>query len=77
MDEMFTETILGISESIDDVARLFSNDSGFVLIAYSDADLAGCLDDYKSTSGGLQFLGDKLSAGHQKAGLYNNVNCGS
>ncbi|GJY38407.1 retrovirus-related pol polyprotein from transposon TNT 1-94 [Tanacetum coccineum] len=23
-------------------------------------DLAGCLDDYKSTSGGLQFLGDKL-----------------
>ncbi|GJX09689.1 retrovirus-related pol polyprotein from transposon TNT 1-94 [Tanacetum coccineum] len=34
--------------------------SGFELIAYSDADLAGCLDDYKSTSGGLQFLGDKL-----------------
>ncbi|GJZ75088.1 retrovirus-related pol polyprotein from transposon TNT 1-94 [Tanacetum coccineum] len=25
-----------------------------------DADLAGCLDDYKSTSGGLQFMGDKL-----------------
>nr|GEW54437.1 hypothetical protein [Tanacetum cinerariifolium] len=25
-----------------------------------DADLAGCLNDYKSTSGGLQFLGDKL-----------------
>ncbi|GJV37661.1 gag-pol polyprotein [Tanacetum coccineum] len=25
-----------------------------------DANLAGCLDDYKSTSGGLQFLGDKL-----------------
>ncbi|GJS32373.1 retrovirus-related pol polyprotein from transposon TNT 1-94 [Tanacetum coccineum] len=25
-----------------------------------DADLAGCLDDYKSTSGGLQFLGEKL-----------------
>ncbi|GJT85599.1 retrovirus-related pol polyprotein from transposon TNT 1-94 [Tanacetum coccineum] len=35
-------------------------DSGFELVAYSDADLAGCLDDYKSTSGGLQFLGDKL-----------------
>ncbi|GKB52883.1 hypothetical protein Tco_0903636 [Tanacetum coccineum] len=28
-------------------------DSGFELIAYSDADLAGCLDDYKSTYGGL------------------------
>nr|GEU70869.1 copia protein [Tanacetum cinerariifolium] len=25
-----------------------------------DADLAGCLDDYESTSGGIQFLGDKL-----------------
>ncbi|GKA79497.1 hypothetical protein Tco_0786093 [Tanacetum coccineum] len=35
-------------------------DSGFELIAHSDADLARCLDDYKSTSGGLQFLGDKL-----------------
>ncbi|GJZ53104.1 retrovirus-related pol polyprotein from transposon TNT 1-94 [Tanacetum coccineum] len=38
----------------------FSKDSGFELIAYSDADLAGCLDDYKSTSRELQFLGDKL-----------------
>ncbi|GJU11479.1 retrovirus-related pol polyprotein from transposon TNT 1-94 [Tanacetum coccineum] len=35
-------------------------DSGFELIAYSDADHAGCKDDYKSTSGGLQFLGGKL-----------------
>ncbi|GJW55680.1 retrovirus-related pol polyprotein from transposon TNT 1-94 [Tanacetum coccineum] len=35
-------------------------DYGFELIAYSDADLAGCLDDYKSTYRGLQFLGDKL-----------------
>ncbi|GJZ69440.1 retrovirus-related pol polyprotein from transposon TNT 1-94 [Tanacetum coccineum] len=35
-------------------------DSGFELIAYSDADHAGCKDDCKSTSGGLQFLGEKL-----------------
>ncbi|GKC47129.1 retrovirus-related pol polyprotein from transposon TNT 1-94, partial [Tanacetum coccineum] len=35
-------------------------DYGFKLVTYSDADLAGCLDDYKNTSGGLQFLGDKL-----------------
>ncbi|GJT23819.1 hypothetical protein Tco_0893756 [Tanacetum coccineum] len=35
-------------------------DSGFELIAYSDANLAGCNDDCKSTSGGIQFLGDKL-----------------
>ncbi|GJW45302.1 hypothetical protein Tco_0074101, partial [Tanacetum coccineum] len=38
----------------------YSKDFGFELIAYSDSDLAGCLDDYKSTSGGIQFLGDKL-----------------
>ncbi|GJW29941.1 retrovirus-related pol polyprotein from transposon TNT 1-94 [Tanacetum coccineum] len=35
-------------------------DSGFELIAYSDADHAGCKDDCKSTSGGIQFLGEKL-----------------
>ncbi|GJW03220.1 hypothetical protein Tco_1562076 [Tanacetum coccineum] len=28
--------------------------------AFSDADHAGCLDTRKSTSGGIQFLGDKL-----------------
>ncbi|GJX54670.1 retrovirus-related pol polyprotein from transposon TNT 1-94 [Tanacetum coccineum] len=38
----------------------YSKDSGFELIAYSDANLAGCIDDYNSTSGRLQFLGDKL-----------------
>ncbi|GJU89103.1 hypothetical protein Tco_1301526 [Tanacetum coccineum] len=38
----------------------YSKDYGFELIAYSDAYLARCLDDYKSTSRGLQFLGDKL-----------------
>nr|GEW84047.1 integrase, catalytic region, zinc finger, CCHC-type, peptidase aspartic, catalytic [Tanacetum cinerariifolium] len=32
----------------------------FELIAYSDADHAGCKDDCKSTSGGLRFLGGKL-----------------
>ncbi|GKD35827.1 retrovirus-related pol polyprotein from transposon TNT 1-94 [Tanacetum coccineum] len=38
----------------------YSKDYGFELIAYSDADHAGCNDDCKSTSGGIQFLGDKL-----------------
>ncbi|GJR92898.1 retrotransposon protein, putative, unclassified [Tanacetum coccineum] len=38
----------------------YLKDYGFELIAYLDADLAGCLVDYKSTSGGIQFLGDKL-----------------
>ncbi|GJY51479.1 retrovirus-related pol polyprotein from transposon TNT 1-94 [Tanacetum coccineum] len=31
-------------------------DSGFELIAFLDADHAGCLDTRKSTSGGIQFL---------------------
>ncbi|GJU70123.1 hypothetical protein Tco_1256382 [Tanacetum coccineum] len=35
-------------------------DSRFELIAYSDADHAGCKNDCKNTSGGIQFLGDKL-----------------
>ncbi|GJV20278.1 retrovirus-related pol polyprotein from transposon TNT 1-94 [Tanacetum coccineum] len=34
--------------------------SGFKLTAFSDADHAGCIDTRKSTSGGIQFLGDKL-----------------
>ncbi|GKD69964.1 hypothetical protein Tco_1324054 [Tanacetum coccineum] len=38
----------------------YSNDSGFKLIAYSDANHAGCNDDCKSTYIGIQFLKDKL-----------------
>nr|GFB07000.1 uncharacterized mitochondrial protein AtMg00810-like [Tanacetum cinerariifolium] len=34
--------------------------SSFGLTAFSDADHAGCIDTCKSTSGGIQFLGDKL-----------------
>ncbi|CAH9094710.1 unnamed protein product [Cuscuta europaea] len=34
--------------------------SGFDLVGYSDADFAGCRMDRKSTSGAVQFLGDKL-----------------
>nr|GEW73086.1 ribonuclease H-like domain-containing protein [Tanacetum cinerariifolium] len=34
--------------------------SSFELSAFSDADYAGCIDSRKSTSGGIQFLGDKL-----------------
>nr|GFB66565.1 Gag-Pol polyprotein [Tanacetum cinerariifolium] len=35
-------------------------DSSFKLTAFSDADHARCIDSRKSTSGGIQFLGDKL-----------------
>ncbi|GKD46528.1 retrovirus-related pol polyprotein from transposon TNT 1-94, partial [Tanacetum coccineum] len=38
----------------------YSEDSGFELIAYTDAGHARCKDDCKSTLGGIQFLGDKL-----------------
>ncbi|GJT94859.1 copia protein [Tanacetum coccineum] len=38
----------------------YSKDSGFELIAYADADHAGCNDDCKSTSRGIQFLGSNL-----------------
>ncbi|GKA90726.1 retrovirus-related pol polyprotein from transposon TNT 1-94, partial [Tanacetum coccineum] len=38
----------------------YPKDSGFELTAFSDADHAGCLDTRKSTSGGIQFIGDKL-----------------
>nr|GFB06776.1 uncharacterized mitochondrial protein AtMg00810-like [Tanacetum cinerariifolium] len=34
--------------------------SSFGLTAFSDADHAGCVDTRKRTSGGIQFLGDKL-----------------
>nr|GEW23910.1 hypothetical protein [Tanacetum cinerariifolium] len=35
-------------------------DSGFELTGFSDADYMGCKDTFKSTSGGAQFLGEKL-----------------
>nr|GEZ23913.1 putative ribonuclease H-like domain-containing protein [Tanacetum cinerariifolium] len=35
-------------------------DSGFELTGFSDADYARCKDTFKSTSGGAQFLGEKL-----------------
>ncbi|GJR20349.1 retrotransposon protein, putative, unclassified [Tanacetum coccineum] len=38
----------------------YPKDFGFELTAFSDADHAGCLDTHKSTSGGIQFLGEKL-----------------
>ncbi|GJW26374.1 retrovirus-related pol polyprotein from transposon TNT 1-94 [Tanacetum coccineum] len=38
----------------------YPKDSGFELTAFSDADHAGCIDTRKITSGGIQFLGDKL-----------------
>nr|GEV83027.1 putative ribonuclease H-like domain-containing protein [Tanacetum cinerariifolium] len=36
----------------------YPKDTGFELTTFSDSDHAGCLDSRKSTSGGIQFLGD-------------------
>nr|GEU77268.1 hypothetical protein [Tanacetum cinerariifolium] len=38
----------------------YTKDSGFELTGFSDANYAGCKDTFKSTSGGAQFLGEKL-----------------
>ncbi|GJY38053.1 retrovirus-related pol polyprotein from transposon TNT 1-94 [Tanacetum coccineum] len=38
----------------------YPKDSGFELIAFSNAEHVGCLDTRKITSRGIQFLGDKL-----------------
>ncbi|GJR70249.1 hypothetical protein Tco_0016314 [Tanacetum coccineum] len=38
----------------------YTKDSGFELIGFSDANYAGCKDTFKSTSGGAQFLREKL-----------------
>ncbi|GJW47515.1 retrovirus-related pol polyprotein from transposon TNT 1-94 [Tanacetum coccineum] len=52
--------LMYLTASRPDIAFATFVYSGFELIAYSDADHAGCKDDCKSTSGGVQFLGGKL-----------------
>ncbi|GKA52617.1 retrovirus-related pol polyprotein from transposon TNT 1-94 [Tanacetum coccineum] len=46
----------------------YSKDFGFELVAYLEADLAGCNDDCKRTPGGIQFLGDKLGNRYSEKG---------
>ncbi|GJS62073.1 retrovirus-related pol polyprotein from transposon TNT 1-94 [Tanacetum coccineum] len=55
-----TKPKLDVDLSGEPVDNLIIVDSGFELTAFSDDDHAGCLDTRKSTSGGIQFLGDKL-----------------
>nr|GEY41529.1 hypothetical protein [Tanacetum cinerariifolium] len=43
-----------------DFEESFAPDSCFELTGFSIADYAGCKDSFKSTSGGAQFLGEKL-----------------
>ncbi|GJT61168.1 hypothetical protein Tco_1004701 [Tanacetum coccineum] len=48
----------------------YMKDSGFKLTGFSDADYAGCKDTFKSTSGGTQFLGEKLVSWSSKKQNY-------
>nr|GEX90733.1 hypothetical protein [Tanacetum cinerariifolium] len=52
-----TRSLMYLTSSRPDIVQA---DSSFELIAFLDADHAGCIDSRKSTSGGIQFLGDKL-----------------
>nr|GEZ94128.1 hypothetical protein [Tanacetum cinerariifolium] len=51
----------------------YLKDSGFDLTAYSDTDHAGCHLDRKSTSGSVQFLGDKLVCWSSKKQNYVSI----
>ncbi|GKD93179.1 putative ribonuclease H-like domain-containing protein [Tanacetum coccineum] len=44
----------------------YSRDSPFELVAYTDSDYAGATQDMKSTTGGCQFLGNRLISWHCK-----------
>ncbi|GJR35649.1 retrovirus-related pol polyprotein from transposon TNT 1-94 [Tanacetum coccineum] len=57
MDPMKYHSMIGALIKTYNMGLWYSKDSGFELIAYSDADLAGCHDDCKSTLGDLHFLG--------------------
>nr|GEX63371.1 hypothetical protein [Tanacetum cinerariifolium] len=52
----FDDDILVVQVYVDDI--IF--DSGFEITGFLDADYARCKDTFKSTSGGAQFVGEKL-----------------
>ncbi|GJR16234.1 retrovirus-related pol polyprotein from transposon TNT 1-94 [Tanacetum coccineum] len=58
--------IFGYLRHSHNMGLWYPKDFSFELIAYSDADHAGCKDDCKSTPGGLQFLGEKLMSWSSK-----------
>nr|GEV47073.1 hypothetical protein [Tanacetum cinerariifolium] len=51
------ESLMYLTSSRPDIVQA---DSGFEQTTFSYADHAGCIDTRKSTSGGIQFLGDKF-----------------
>nr|GEY72815.1 retrovirus-related Pol polyprotein from transposon TNT 1-94 [Tanacetum cinerariifolium] len=53
-------SLMYLTSSRPDLVQAYPKDSGFELTAFLDAHHARCIDTRKSTSGGIQFLGDKL-----------------
>nr|GEZ89844.1 hypothetical protein [Tanacetum cinerariifolium] len=53
-------SLMYLTSSRPDIVQAYPKGSSFELIAFSDADHTGCIDSRKSTSGGIQFLGNKL-----------------
>nr|GEY44295.1 hypothetical protein [Tanacetum cinerariifolium] len=51
----------------------YTKDSSFELTEFSYADYAGCKDTFKSTSGGAQFLGEKLVSWSSKKQDYTEL----
>nr|GEX77557.1 copia protein [Tanacetum cinerariifolium] len=52
--------IFGYLQGTINTGLWYKKDSGFELTGFSDADYAGYKDTFRSTSGGAQFLGEKL-----------------
>nr|GEY19633.1 hypothetical protein [Tanacetum cinerariifolium] len=62
-----------------DFEESFSSDSSIALTAFVDADHAGCQDTRRSTSGSVQFLGERLiswSSKRQKSAAISNYGLG-
>nr|GEU54044.1 putative RNA-directed DNA polymerase [Tanacetum cinerariifolium] len=53
-------SLMYLTSSRPDIAQAYLKDSSFELTAFSNVDHAGCTNSPKSTSGGIQLLGDKL-----------------
>nr|GEU87351.1 hypothetical protein [Tanacetum cinerariifolium] len=55
------------------MGRWYPNGSSFDLTAFSNVDHARCIDSRKSTSGGIQFLGDKIVSWMSKKQNYTTM----
>ncbi|GJV69450.1 retrovirus-related pol polyprotein from transposon TNT 1-94 [Tanacetum coccineum] len=69
-------TLMYLTSSRPDLGLWYSNDSAIALTAFANADHAGCQDTRRSTSGSMQFLGDRLvswSSKRQKSAMISSM----